>query len=235
MKLTEHIYKTSGVEYGTNSNTFLVDCGERMIVFDSGFDTVQWERIRSCIEKWGLAGKPVTHAFITHGHYDHAGNITRLNEQGTIVIAADPDAEKVENGYPEMEQLFVRPWVCGKVDLRPYDGQVFAFENGVRVTALAAPGHSEGSFAYVAEADSVRALVTGDMFFIRPLPPEDAVEVELAFMGGQDFSMPKYADTLKKMSGLSCDLLLPGHYYTYFGDVNELCRKAYELTGNIRK
>ena len=233
MKLTEHIYKTSGVEYGTNSNTFLVDCGTHVLFFDSGFDTFQWDCIQTCMKQWGLSEKPVSHAFITHGHFDHAGNIAKLNEQGTVVIAADPDAEKIEKDYPEMEQLFGRPWVRGKVDQRPCDGQIFAFENGITVTAIAAPGHSEGSFAYVIEADGVRALCTGDMFFIKPLPPEDAIDVELAYMGGWDFSLTKYRETLKEMSGLSCDLLLPGHYYTYFGDVDCLCRKAYELAEKL--
>ena len=228
MKLTEHIYKTSGVEFRTNSNTFLVDCGDRLLMFDSGFDGVQWDCIRACIKRWGLGGKPVTHAFITHGHYDHAGNISRLNEIGAQVIAADPDAEKIENGYPEMEQLFGRPWVTGKVDLRVQDGQQFIFGNGVTVTAQAAPGHSEGSFAYVIETDGVRALCTGDMFYTRPLPPKDDVEIELAYMGGWDFSADSFADTLKKMSSLDCDLLLPGHYYVYYGDVNRLCLMAYE-------
>lgn len=228
MKLTEHIYKTSGVEFGTNSNTFAVDCGEHLLFFDSGFDAVQWGRMMACLKQWGLSEKPVTHAFITHGHYDHAGNISRLNELGAVVIAASPDAEKIENGYPEMEQLFGRPWVKGRVDLRPADGQVFEFEHGIKVTAVAAPGHSEGSFAYVIEADGLRALCTGDMFYVKPLPPEDAVDVELAYMGGWDFSMPKFSGTLRKMADLSCDLLLPGHYYTYFGDVSALCLRAHE-------
>ena len=228
MKLTEHIYKTSGVEYGTNSNTFLVDCGDRLLCFDSGFDGVQWECMQACMRRWHLQDKPVTHAFITHGHYDHAGNIHRLNALGAQVIAADPDAEKIEKGHPEMEQLFGRPWVRGRVDLRVADGQRFAFGNGIAVTAIAAPGHSEGSFAYLIEADGARALLTGDMFYVRPLPPEDAVEIELAYMGGWDFSLDSFDGTLRHMGTLGCDLLLPGHYYAYYGDVDRLCRMAHE-------
>ena len=235
MRLTEHIYKTSGVEYGTYSNTFLLNCGDRLVLFDSGFDAVQWECVQSCIRRWKLADKPVTHAFITHGHYDHAGNIRRLNEAGVQVIAADPDAEKIENGYPEMELLFGRPWVTGRVDLRVEDGQLFRFGDAIPVKAVAAPGHSEGTFAYVIEDGDVRALCTGDMFFVRPLPPEDAVEVELAFMGGQDFSLVHFSETLQKMAALGCDLLLPGHYYVYYGDVDALCRQAYEQTLKLQE
>ena len=226
MRLSEHIYKTSGVEYGTNSNTFAVDCGDYLIFFDAGFDIVQWNRIRENLARWNLQDRPVTHAFITHGHYDHAGNIFRLNELGVRVIAADPDASKIETGHPEMEQLFSRPWICARVDERPADGQVYTFGNAITVTAIAAPGHSAGSFAYVVQDGETRALCTGDMFFIKPLPPEDRVETELAYMGGWDFSMENFQKTLRHMGTLHCNLLLPGHYYVYYGDVDELCLQA---------
>ena len=228
MKLTEHIYKTSGVEYGTNSNTYVIDCGEYLVFLDGGFDEIQWSRIRENIRRWGLEGKPVTHAFITHGHFDHAGNISKLNEMGAAVIAADPDAGKIENGHPEMEQLFGRPWVLGRVDERPADGRVYSFDNNITVTAIAAPGHSEGSFAYVVEDGGVRALCTGDMFFVKPFPPEDKVETELAYMGGWDFSLEAFRKTLQHMGTLHCNLLLPGHYYVYYGDVDALCQSAWK-------
>lgn len=233
MKITEHIYKTSGVEYGTNSNTYLIDCGSHLVCLDAGFDEVQWTRMQDCMARWGLAGKPVTHVFITHGHFDHAGNIARMNACGAAVYAAEPDAGKIENGHPEMEQLFGRPWVKGRVDFRLVDGQVFHFENGITVTAVASPGHSEGSFAFVIEDGPDRALCTGDMFFVRPLPPEDKVEVELAFMGGWDFSLESFQATLKHMSGLHCNVLLSGHYYVYYGDVDALCKMAYELAMKV--
>ncbi|MBQ6322694.1 MAG: hypothetical protein IJI24_07450, partial [Lachnospiraceae bacterium] len=127
-----------------------------------------------------------------------------------------------------MEELFGRPWICGKVDLRPEDGQIFPVAKDITVQAIAAPGHSEGSFAYVIEADGIRALCTGDMFFVKPLPPEDKVETELAYMGGWDFSRDSFRTTLKKMASLDCNLLLPGHYYVYYGDVNKLAAQAYE-------
>lgn len=231
MRLTEHLYQTSGVFCGTNSNTFAVDAGERLVLLDLGFRDTQWRAIQSTLRHWGLAEKPVSHAFITHGHYDHAGNTARANELGIRVIAADPDASRIEEGYPEMEELFGVPWECGLVDERPFDGQQWHFgENGLcTVTALSAPGHSGGSFAYIIEIDGHRALCTGDMFFIRPKPPEDDIELELAFMGGSDFSREDFKGTLLRMAGTHCDMLLPGHYYVWYGDTDGLCRRAAAL------
>ena len=228
MKISEHIYKTSGVEFSTNSNTFLFEDGDELVLFDSGYEAKQWNAMNETMKMWNLDRKKISKVFLTHGHYDHAGNTFRANEAGIEVYAADPDAAKIENGYPEMEKLFQRKWITAKVDHRLRDGQIFRFENG-HLEAYSAPGHSEGSFAYVMETDGHRFLITGDMFYVRPLPPEDDIELELAYMGGEDFSMENYMDTLKKMAGLHCDVLLPGHYYVYYGDVDALCMKAYQI------
>ena len=234
MRLTEHLFKTSGVEYGTNSNTFALDAGEEIILFDLGFDEVQWNAMHNVLTSWGLGGKKITKAFLTHGHYDHAGNTKRANEAGIAVYGADPDAHKIETGYPEMEKLFERPWVCGRVDHRLKDGNRFETTNAV-IEAIACPGHSEGSFAFVIETDGHRALVTGDAFFIIPQPPLDAVDVDLAFMGGEDFSLEAFASSLKRMSECHCDLLLTGHYYVYYGDIDALCRRAYEKCEQLKE
>ncbi len=232
MKITDRIYKTSGVEYGTNSNTFAVDTGNGIILFDLGYETKQWNIVQSVLRDWNLDGKPVTAAFLTHGHYDHAGNTFRANEAGIPVYAADPDAYKITNGYPEMEKLFGRPWVRGNVDHLLCDGDSFTFGD-VRITAVAAPGHSAGSFAFVVETEGHRALCTGDMFYVRPLPPLDDIDLELAYMGGEDFSLSAFTATLERMAQLHCDILLPGHYYVYYGDVDALCAKAASMVRNL--
>lgn len=224
MKISKHIYKSSGVEYGTNSNTFLLDTGDELIAFDLGYEDKQWKVMKDAAASWGLDQK-INKAFLTHGHYDHAGNTYKANEEGIRVCCGDPDASRIENGYPEMERLFGRKWICARVDERLRDGDIFDFKEA-RVEVYSASGHSEGSFAFVAETDGHRALITGDMFYVKPLPPQDDIELELAYMGGEDFDMDSYIATLKKMATLHCDILLPGHYYVYYGDVDVLCRKA---------
>ena len=204
----------------------MLELEDQLVLFDLGYEEKQWKTMEKVMKDWGLADKKRTMVFLTHGHYDHAGNTFRANQEGIEVCGADPDACKIENGYPEMERLFNRAWVCGKVDQRLSDGQRFEFDD-VTVTAYAFPGHSLGSYGYVIEAGGHRALVTGDAFFIRPCPPEDAIDIDLAYMGGEDFDRELFAASLKKMSALHCDILLPGHYYVYYGDVDALCERAY--------
>ena len=233
MKISKHLYKSSGVEYGTNSNTFLLDIGEELIAFDLGYEDKQWKAMQETMRYWNL-NKKISRAFLTHGHYDHAGNTYKANEEGIRVYCGDPDASKIENGYPEMEKLFGRKWICARVDERLKDGQVFDF-NQAKVEVYSAAGHSEGSFAFVAETDGHRALITGDMFYVRPLPPQDDIELELAYMGGEDFDLDSFIATLEKMAILHCDILLPGHYYVYYGDIDELCRKAAAMARALKE
>ena len=120
-----------------------------------------------------------------------------------------------------------------KVDQRLKEGHVFEFGN-VSIEVYSAPGHSKGSFAFVVNVDGHRALITGDMFYTRPSPPEDAVDLELAYMGGEDFDLKDFIKTLEKMSTLHCDILCPGHYYVYYGDVDALCRKAVDMARKVK-
>mgnify|MGYP003379101524 FL=1 len=91
------------------------------------------------------------------------------------------------------------------------------------------PGHSRGSLAFLVEIDGKKALVTGDAFWTVPVPPRDEVDVELGYRGSRDFSRQDYLRSVKRISELDFDLLLPGHYYSYRGpDMKELTGKAYE-------
>ena len=233
MKIIDYVYKTSGVEYETNSNTFLLEDENELILLDLGFDHKQWDCLKKTIQEWKLDNKKITKAFLTHGHYDHEGNTELANKEGIEVYCADPDAYKIENGYEEMEKLFNTPWRIGRVDYRLKDGEVFKFKN-FNIEVYQASGHSLGSYAFVVDTGKHRALCTGDMFYVKPSPPKDDIELELAYMGGEDFDLKLFQNTLKKMSTLHCDVLLPGHYYVYYGDVDKLCEKANHMALEIK-
>ena len=233
MRITEHVYKLTGIEYGINSSIYGIDAGDSVVLLDLGYQPNQWERMKQTLREEGLDRKPIHLAFLTHGHFDHAGNVHLANQEGIGVVCAEPDASKIENGHPEMEKLFGTKWICGKVSLRPYDGQVWTFANGITLQALAAPGHTEGTYAYLIEADGHRILFAGDMFFTGPLSPDDGVSIELAYMGSEDFTLEGFVSTLKRVSELHCDVLLTGHYYVYYGNVDELAHRAWKQAAAI--
>ena len=233
MRITEHIYKLTGIEYGINSSIYALDAGDSIVLLDLGYNEAQWLRMKKSLQEEGLDKKPVSHAFLTHGHFDHAGNVFRANAEGIYVVCAEPDASLIENGNPESEELFGTKWICGKVDERPEDGKTWRFANGTTLQALAAPGHTSGTYMYLIEADGKRILFAGDMFFVGPQSPDDGVSIELAYMGSSDFTLEGFVSTLKKVSELHCEVLLTGHYYTYYGDVDEVGRRAYEQAAAI--
>lgn len=217
MKITEHLLKISGVEYGTNSNSYAVIYDEGIILIDCGYRTEQWERMCTVLENWNLDMSDVTHVFLTHGHFDHGGNAWRVNAMGAKLLTSKADTRLIEEGNPESEQLFGSKWIPAKVDQVIHDGDQFDFPGGVRITVMETPGHSAGSLSYLIEVDRVRALCTGDMFWPVPVPPQDKVDVELGFTGSWDFDWKAFVDSLGRLASVDLDILLPGHYYFYRG------------------
>lgn len=235
MKITEHLYKISGVEYETNSNMYAMPYDGGIVLIDAGYKEDQYERASAALENWGLSMNDVTHIFLTHSHYDHAGNVKRFHDQGVKILASAADKERIEHENPEMEKLFGTPWIIGKVDEVISDGQVFDFPGGPRITAIATPGHCKGSMSYQIETDGKTAITTGDMFWTVPKPPEDAVDVELGFMGSEDFSLDDLISSLDKIRKIPADIFLPGHYYVYIGPkVQEICTRAYQKALQIK-
>ncbi len=217
MKLTEHLYKLTGVEYDTNSNVYAIRYDDGVVLVDCGFQEKQWDAMVACMGRWGISLEEVTHVLLTHSHFDHAGNVWRVNQLGARVLASAPDAEKVEHGNPEMEALFGATWTCGQVDAILEDGDELQLPGGVRIDVIATPGHSAGSLSFLVDVDGARALCTGDQFFVAPLPPEDDVEIELGYMGSSDASLDDLVSSLERLEAVDFDMLLPGHYYTYAG------------------
>lgn len=236
MRLSEQIYKLTGVEYRTNSNVYAVRYDGGLILIDTGFQNEQWERMKLCMSQWKLRLEDVTHVFITHSHFDHAGNVWRANLLGANVFSSEVDTEKIEHGNPEMEKLFEAKWHCGKVDKVIREGDTFEFPGKIKIEVLETPGHCKGALSFRILTDNVKALCTGDMFFIKPKAPEDDVEVELGYMGSEDFCMGEYKQSLKKLEKLDTDLFLPGHYYTYRSDnINEIFKMAYKSAQEIER
>ena len=228
-KLSEHLFQISGVQYETNSNIYAIQHNKGIILIDCGFQKAQWERMTACMDRWNLKLHDITHVFLTHSHFDHAGNVWRVNRLGAKVLASADDAEKVEHGNPEMEELFGASWICGRVDQRIREGDCFSFPGDVRLRVLETPGHCRGALSFLIEVDGLKALCTGDMFFVTPFPPRDQDDVELGYMGSRDFSLTEFQASLGRLQKLEFDLLLPGHYYFYGGaEAGRLIARAYE-------
>lgn len=229
MKITEHLLKISGADYGTNSNTFAMVYEGGIVLIDCGYGDLQWKQMEDNLRFWGHSMEEITHVFLTHGHFDHCRNAHRINALGAKLLTSKEDVELIEKGNSESEALFGTPWIPAKVSQVVTDGEHFTFPGGAALTVLETPGHSMGSLSFLLEVDGIRALTTGDMFWTVPVPPKDEVTVELGFMGSRDFSLPHFVQSLHRIAQMDFDIFLPGHYYIYRGpQLKELTALAYE-------
>lgn len=230
MKISKNIYKFSGVEYATNSNIYGVKTDKGIILIDCGYKQNQWNKMTKAMEIDNLNPNEITDVFLTHSDFDHAGNVKKLNDLGAKVHASEYDSKKIENGNPEEEELFKQPWICGKVDDLLTDGKIYNFDNETTIKAIRTPGHSAGSYSYLITSNSTKALCIGDMFFIQPKRAKDDIKLELGYMGNSDFSMNDYQESLQKLGNENADILLPGHYYHFYGKTSKLFKSAYKLS-----
>lgn len=229
MKITEHIYQISGTSYGTNSSNYVLDAGDRLILFDAGYSDFQMEIMRKNLKIWKLDRKPITHTFLTHVHMDHAANAAKLKEMGSTLLIGAEDAQTMENGGPEtLDKLFGRSFSCCKPDILLKDGDTFKFGT-FKITCIALPGHTPGSMGYLVEDVDVTCFVTGDFVALGPVSPDETEqEVLLAAMIKPGFSEHDYGESLKKACNIPADILLTGHYTVYYGDVKKIFKKAYD-------
>ena len=128
--------------------------------------------IRRLFRRLNLAPHSLAAILLTHGHLDHAGNLSRLKHWTGAKVFAHPNEQAHINGdYPYRG---VNRW-CGRLEAagckvfryRPtlideflHDGQVLPFWGGLEVVHL--PGHTLGHCGFYSAKH--RLLFSGDMF-----------------------------------------------------------------------
>ena len=131
------------------ASTHILDTGEGLIMFDSGYQESLYLVIHH-MNMLGLDIKDVKYIFHTHGHIDHAGATAAIKKMiETKAVIGKEDREYV-NGERDlsyakelgMEMIFFEP------DILLKDGDVIKLGNA-KIKAIATPGHTEGAMSYV--------------------------------------------------------------------------------------
>lgn len=236
MKITERVYQTSGLLFGTNSNTYCLETREGLVLIDAGYSEKQYQVMREQHRKDGLAGKGLLDLFITHCHLDHAGNGALWQREGAKVCMALADAEAVRTGAPALlEPLFGQKLERYDTDCAVEGGQLFDYGD-VRLAVLDHPGHTAGTISVLAEIEDKKILFTGDLFVLNPCTPQDELRVEPGFDGSPDYDADKELKTAQKLMELPpVDLVAPGHGSIYMGDSRELFEMLYREVRDRRK
>ena len=145
-------------------------------------------------------GLRITNVIDTHMHADHVSGLSSLARRtGAQAFIGGAEGYKVSDGAPSVN--FVS------------DGQKISVGDGVSLTAIHTPGHTEGSTSYLLEissgGDKVGYLFTGDTLFVNAVGRPDLHDKAAEFAAKLHDT---YQSKLLKLPENT--VLLPAHFDT---------------------
>ena len=204
-KVSEHIYVVTENTSVVHRLTIGVVVGDdRVLVIDAGLGMNG--ELRSFIEKNipGTVGKPMVCA-LTHGAVDHLGSASLfdqvyLNDKDMAILPTDNDVDhrlmmlySYANHCVDFVDCFRDTWlpIEGIQYTNIAEGDVFRL-GGVSIEAIAVPGHTAGSMAYLCREEKV--VFTGD-----------AVNADTFLFDLDEEGLIAYAATLDRFAGIVND------------------------------
>lgn len=225
MKLTDRIYLVGSGSLGMDisdafdCNVYLIDGGSELALVDggAGFGT---DAILQNVRGDGFDPGRIRHVILTHGHGDHAGGAASLRAAldapttyasgfvASCLEVADEehlsvDVAKKAGIYPPDYRLQSCP-----IESRIGDGDELHVGD-LTIEVLETPGHCDGHLSFVMSYLGKRSLFAGDV----------------VFYGGRVFLQNIYdcrldalVASLRKLSKVQVDVLLPGHLTISLGN-----------------
>ena len=195
--------------YDCNAWAFAGEFGT--LLFDAGAGRAP-DAILAAGRATGLDWPQPVHLFLTHAHADHAGGAAALRERLAARVYAGPqtapwvsagDEEAVS--LPAARRAGVYPadyrYLPCPVDQVVGEGDRLAFGD-LQVAPIATPGHSADHVAYLVTRGARRWLVAGDCLFHGG---------KVVWQDTWDCNVQQTAASLRKLTGVHFDALLPGH------------------------
>jgi hydroxyacylglutathione hydrolase len=212
MKVTDGVYSYVWKGYFVN-NANMFYFGEPLnILFDPGLKNYLDVRFDE-MKKDGLNPDDIRYVVNTHCHPDHfEGSMLFLDKNVAIGMHEEEIAylKKVGPGFFQMFGMSL-PEIEFKLPMHEGKWKV----GGTELEVFHTPGHSPGSISVYWKEK--KTLVCGDLVFEQSVGRVD-------FPGGDG---KKLVESVKKISGLDIEILLPGHMNIITGAEN--VKKNFEL------
>ncbi|MGL6198430.1 MAG: MBL fold metallo-hydrolase [Lachnospiraceae bacterium] len=223
MQVLKDIYKLIGEEYRIVPNIYAVRSGESLILFDCGTNENDWMIARENMKYWGIDHLPITYAFITHAHADHAGYAAELQKRGTKIIAGEGMTALENRTDPRNFYYAVlhKPFAEFKPDKYVKDGEILEIE-GLKIEVIEASGHSASDYIYRINMYGKVILFIGDVFHIA----EYGMGAQIGNEWFVDSDYDKYMRTLFKLKDIQADVILSGHMQGCLKDAGFILKDA---------
>ncbi len=185
-----------------NCNTYFID-GEKRILIDPGHYHLL-SHVRENLSRLSLSLKGMDIIVITHVHPDHVEGIRAFADTNTLIAIHEIEMDFLKNVAPQYgETLGVSD---SRVDILLREGELKIGDLDFKV--IDTPGHSPGSICLYWPDKKV--LFTGDVVFKQGIGRTD-----LPAGDGRQLK-----ESIKRISGLDVDYLLPGHGDIISGNAN---------------
>lgn len=169
---------------------FLVNDNGEAVIIDSGEN---YKKIKQTEQDLNVKIKVV---LLTHAHFDHAGNVKKLQDDGVKIYISKQDAPKLLN-EDNLSSDFGRRFDYCKADFT-FDDQDELDVCGIKIKVMLTPGHTDGSVCFMVD----KAIFTGDTLFDGSVGRTD-------FISGNRQDM---INSIKKLFALDGDYsIYPGH------------------------
>lgn len=196
---------------GKESNTYLIDSE---VLVDTGTGQFFPDIKKEITYHFDYTG--IRTIVNTHFHFDHSGGNKKFRDWLKASVACHPaDAKAIETGKTFAE-LFNDSARIVTVDKLLRNGATIKTEN-FSFEVIHTPGHTPGSICLYDKDKHV--LISGDTLFDSAIGRTDLA-------GGSSEQM---IESLKKLSGLRIDYLLPGHGPPKMGGISFLIKQMIAL------
>jgi glyoxylase-like metal-dependent hydrolase (beta-lactamase superfamily II) len=205
MRLIDDVYLVSGGSFGlghfADCNVYLVDCGNEVILIDSGAG-IDVNRLADNVRADGFDVERITKIMNTHCHYDHTGGDRKIKDMsGCKIFIHENGAVPLERGDP-LKTCAPRiiDFQGVHADRKLTDGERLLIGNR-KFEILHTPGHCDDAICILMEHPAGKVLFSGDTAQAYGQPG--------VLSADSDFHA--YVKSINRLAQLGIDVLLPGH------------------------